>query len=271
MHDGAKRMNIFKRELKANLRSLIVWSVIVVLFVVLGISKFSAYYNNPDTLKLLDSLPKAALELLNVQAFNLTTVSGFFGIMFTYFALLLGIAAAMWGTDIITKEERDKTVEFSLVLPVTRRRVITAKALSSLTNCVVLLLVTWGVSLLSASRYQPDAGFYRFLGLSMLALFIIQLIYLSIGLLLGCSMKRYKLATSAAVSLLLVTYFISLVSALNKNLALLKYFSPFNYFDPAALLHRSSFDVALIVLSLAIVVVAVVGAFLTYSRRDLYI
>src|SRR5512142_1569521 len=124
-------MNIFRRELRANLKSLIVWSVIVVLFVAMGVSKFSAYYNNPDMLKLIDSLPKAAQDVLNVQAFNLTTVGGFFGVMFTYFALLLGIAAAMWGSDIITKEERDKTVEFSLTLPVTRRRVITGKALAA--------------------------------------------------------------------------------------------------------------------------------------------
>ena len=61
------------------------------------------------------------------KAFNLTTISGFFGIMFTYFALLLSIAATMWGSDIISKEERDKTVEFSLTLPVTRSRVVTAK------------------------------------------------------------------------------------------------------------------------------------------------
>lgn len=264
-------MNIFKREMRANLKSLIVWGVIVTLLVVVGVAKFSAYYNNPEMLKLIDSLPKAALDVLNVQAFNLTTVSGFFGIMFSYFALLLGIAAAMWGTDIITKEERDKTVEFSLTLPVTRTRVVTAKLMAALANCVALLLITWGISLASAAPYQPDAAFYKFLALSMLALFLIELIFLSIGLFLGCAMKRYKLATSAAVSLLLVTYFISIVTALSKDLEFLKYFSPFKYFDAAALLHQSRFDIVTVAISLAIIVVSLAGAFRVYSRRDLYI
>ena len=53
-----------------------------------------------------------------MRAFNMTTLSGFYGIMFIYFGLMGAIAAAMWGSDIISKEERDKTVEFSLVLPV---------------------------------------------------------------------------------------------------------------------------------------------------------
>jgi len=59
-------MNIYLRELKANFRSLFIWSVIVILFTITGISKFSAYYNNPDMLKMLESLPKEMLAILNL-------------------------------------------------------------------------------------------------------------------------------------------------------------------------------------------------------------
>lgn len=82
-------MNIFVREVKSNLRSLLIWGVIVVLFVTIGISKFSAYYENPEMLTLLEDMPQALLEVFNFTAFNLTTISGFFGVMFSYFALLL--------------------------------------------------------------------------------------------------------------------------------------------------------------------------------------
>ncbi len=105
----------------------------------------------------------------------------------------------------------------------------------------------------------------------MLALFIMQLIFLAIGIFLGCAMKRYKRASSVAVSLLLGTYFLSIISALNKDLDFLKYFSPFKYFDAGMLLHESRFDLTFVGLSLAIIVVSMVGAYLTYARRDLYI
>ena len=264
-------MNIFVRELKANARSLLIWGVIVVLFVTVGISKFSAYYENPEMLAILDNMPPAMLAAFSVQAFNLTTISGFFALMFTYSALLLCIAAAMWGSDAISKEERDKTVEFSLTLPVTRSRLVTAKSLAALVNCLGLLLITWGISLVSAARYQPDDASYRFLALSMLALFIMQLIFLAIGIFLGCAMKRYKRANSAAISLLLGTYILSVVSSLNKNLDLLKYVTPFKYFDAAMLLRESRIDPTFLGLSFAIVLVSMTGAYLTYARRDLYI
>ena len=264
-------MNIFFRELKANLKSLLIWGGIVILIVVVGFSKFSAYEGNPELLAILDQLPPAMLTAFNFEAFNLTTVTGFLGVMFTYFGLILSIAAAMWGSDIISKEERDKTVEFSLTLPVTRSKVVTAKIFAALVNCIALLLITWGAAFGGAAQYQPDSEFYNFLSLIMLALFIMQMIFLAVGIFLGCVMKQYKRASSAAVAILLGTYFMSIISGLNENLEFLKYFSPFKYFNPATLLHESKIDLTFVWLSAGIVAVLIVGAYVSYSRRDLYI
>ncbi len=264
-------MNIFFRELKANLKSLLIWGGIVILIVVVGFSKFSAYEGNPELLAILDQLPPAMLTAFNFEAFNLTTVTGFLGVMFIYFGLMLSIAAAMWGSDIISKEERDKTVEFSLTLPVTRSRVVTAKIFAALVNCIALLLITWGATIAIAAQYQPDSEFYSFLSLIVLALFIMQMIFLAVGIFLGCAMKQYKRASSVAVAILLGTYFMSIISGLNENLEFLKYFSPFNYFNPATMLHESKIDLTFILLSAGIVAILTVGAYVSYSRRDLNI
>jgi ABC-2 type transport system permease protein len=134
-----------------------------------------------------------------------------------------------------------------------------------------LLLITWAASLVSVAQYEPDSEFYTFLSLSMLALFIVQMIFLAVGVFLGCAMKQYKRASAVAVSLLLGTYFLSVLSGLSENLEFLKYFSPFKYFDPAMLLHESRIDLTFVLLSAGIIAVCLVGAYLTYSKRDLYI
>jgi ABC-2 type transport system permease protein len=264
-------MNIFLRELRANLKSLIIWSVIIALLIMMAVAKFSAFAGDPELLKMLDSMPPALLDALSMRAFNLTTISGFYGVMFIYFGLMAAIAAAMWGSDIISKEERDKTVEFSLVLPVSRSRVITAKALAALVNCIAFVLITWVVTLVAVQSYNPDQAFYNFLALEMQAMFVIELIFLAIGLLLGCAMKQYKRSGSTAVAIILATYFMSIMAVMNEQLDFLKYFTPFKYFDAGELFRSGKMDGTYLLLSATIIIVSVAAAYWIYNKRDLYI
>ena len=264
-------MNIFARELKANFKSLLIWSGIIVVFVIMGVSKFSAFASDPSTLKILEDLPQALLDVFQMNAFNLGTVTGFYGIMYSYFGLIAALFAVMLGSDIISKEERDKTVEFSLTLPIQRHQLITGKLLAAVVNCIVLMLVIWGASLAFTASFNPDQAFYTFLSLIILTLFIVQMIFLALGILLGCAMKEYKQASSLAVALLMGTYFISIIAGLSKNLAFLKYFSPFKYFNPLTLLNESKIDPLFVLLSLGIIAASLIGAYFTYARRDLYI
>ena len=264
-------MNIFLREIRANFRSLLIWSGVTIALIFIAITKFAAYEGNPEMLEILDSMPQVLLETFQFNAFNLTTITGFYGVMFTYFSLIATISAAMWGSDIISKEERDKTVEFTLTLPITRQKLITSKIFAAVVNCIGLLVVMWVASLIAVAQYQPDSEFYEFLALSMISLFIIQMVFLSVGIFLGCSMKQYKRAGAVAISVLLGTYFLSIISGLNEDLEFLKYFSPFTYFNPATLLNESTIDVGNVFLSLGIITVLIIGGYYTYARRDLYI
>jgi len=56
----------------------------MILLIVVGLAKFSAYYNDPASLEILKSFPKAVLDAMSLQSFNLTTLNGLYGIMFIY-------------------------------------------------------------------------------------------------------------------------------------------------------------------------------------------
>ncbi len=264
-------MNIFWREFRAHLKSLFIYSLIIFLFTVTGFTKFKTYAENPEMLAVLGQMPKAVLEALNMTVFNLTTLSGFYGIMHVYYALILGIAAAMWGSDVIAKEERDKTVEFSLVLPVTRRRVVTAKLFAVIVHSILLLGVTVLSLLVSSRSYTPDEGFWGFFYTSMVGLFLLQMLFIAIGIFLGCTMQQYRRAGAAAIAVLLGTYFLSIVASLHEKVAFLKYFSPFKYTDAGMIWREGRIEPIYLWLSLLIMVACIGLAYWRYNRRDLYI
>jgi ABC-2 type transport system permease protein len=264
-------MNILKRELQANLRSLLIWCGIAALIVTLEFSEFAVYYNNPEYTKVLDAMPPAVISAFNMDAFNLTTATGFFGVLSGYIVLVGAIAAAMWGADIIAKEERDRTVEFALTLPVTRARLLTGKVAAVLVLCAVQLGVTWGATLLAARRYAPDATFYRFVAIIMVSFALIQMVFLSVGIMLGCVMAGRRRAGPVAMFILLATYFCGFLLDFTDRLGFVRYLTPFRYYDPLLMLHESRLEARFVVLALVIAVGCLAIGYAGYQRRDLHV
>ncbi len=264
-------MNIFLREIKANLKALFIWSGVVVFYMIVGLTKFSGFMNNPEMLEILDSMPPAILSAFNMNAFNLTTLNGFYGVIFSYITLIVTIHAVFIGSGIILKEERDKTVEFSLTLPISRQKLITSKIFAAVFNCIVLLLVILISNYLSVLKYEPDEIYFKFVAVSMIALFCLQMIFLSIGVLLACAMKQYKRASSAAVAILLITYFMSIITDFTDKLEFFKYISPFKFFNPVSILNELAVNINYVLISLGIVVVCLIGGYTSYLKRDLYV
>lgn len=260
---------MYLHELRANLKSLLIWSGILLLLVVAALAKFEGYYNNPEMLKILETMPKALLDAFGMRAFNLTTLEGFYGVMSVYFYLMAAMASAMWAANVIAKEEFNKTAEFTLVLPMPRRTILTAKALAALTTSVAFVLITWGISLVGARRYSPEPGFYDFLFLEMQGMFFISLLSWALGLAFAAVWKKPRRAASSAVIVLLAAYVLSTVQGMHEKLEFLKWVTPFKYFDAADLFHNGALDGTYVALTLALMAVLIAASYYVYNRRDL--
>lgn len=264
-------MNIIKRELKAHLKSLIIWSLCICFLIIGAMSEFSAYYNNPEMADILESMPEAILQMFSMQGANLTTVSGYISLLSIFFYLILGIHAVLLGSSILSKEERDKTAEFLFTLPIARNKVVFGKLTAAVINCLVLLFVTASVVLISISSYEADKGFSGFFILCLVSLFIVQIIFLSIGMLTASMLKRYKRSGSVSVFILLGTYIISVLIGFSEDLTFLKYITPFKYFVPVDILNTNRFELIFIIISICIIAACLCSTFIFYKRRDLHI
>lgn len=264
-------MHIIKRELRANAKSLFIWSGVMVLFIAMMVSEFSAYYNNPEMADILDAMPEAMLKAFSMQGSNLTTPSGFISLASVYFYLALGVFAVLIGSNIISKEERDKTAEFFLTLPVSRVQVIFSKWMAAIINCGILTLVTGATIIGTMLKYDLDQEFYKFVGLLLLALWMIEMIFLSIGMLLSSVLKRYKTSGKISASILMGLYILNVLSALSSKLDNLKYLTPFKYFEANSLRMDGAFELEYVLLTISIIAVCMVGTFIIYPKRDLHL
>ena len=264
-------MNIIFRELRTSIKSLLIWCGVLAILVTMYLAEFSAFANNEDMIDLLDSMPEGMMEVFRFNSFNMTTLTGFFGLLFTYFTLVLCIHAILKGNSIIAKEERDKTVEFTLVLPVRRSRIVFAKLIAAVINCALILAFLYGFIIISIQKYLPEENFIKFFSLVILGTFITQMIFLSIGILLGCSIKQYKRSGYIGTSIILITYIMTIFIELNEKLDFLKYITPFKYFDTLIIKNELTLDWTYVIISIAIIAVSLTIGFVAYKKRDLYI
>jgi len=263
-------MNIFLRELRANRKSLIIWSIAILFMVLSGMSKYSAYSGSGQSMnELLSQIPKSLRAVMGMGNFDLTKVSGFYGMFYLYMLLMATIHAALLGAGIISKEERDKTTEFLMVKPVSRGKIITEKLLAALFNVIVFNIVTLVLSIAIVGKYTSEESIKGEIVILMVGMFILQLVFLSIGTAIAAASRRPKTAASLATVVLLVSFILSSAISMNSKLEGLKYITPFKYFEAEKLLNGGGFEPVFVILSFIIIAVMVCVTYVFYKKRDL--
>jgi len=263
-------MNVFKREMRANRKALIIWSIGLVLMIASSMGKYAGLSASGQSINdLLGQMPQSLKAVMGMGSFDLTTAMGYFGVLFIYLAMMATIHAAMLGANIISKEERDKTAEFLFLKPISRNKIITSKLLASLVNILILNLVTFVSSILMVQRYSKGEAVIGDITRLMFGMFFLQLIFLFIGTLTAAGSKHPKTAPTLAAGILLLTFMLSIGIDLNNRLENLKYFTPFKYFDAKNLIHPPGLEPAYLILSVVIIAVMVSATYIFYKNRDL--
>jgi ABC-2 type transport system permease protein len=263
-------MNILLKEMKSHRKSLVFWSIGVFLMVASGMVKYESLASSGQPMnEMLAGMPKSMLAILGMGDFDISTPTGYYGLLFIYLLLMATIHAAMLGATIIAKEERDKTSEFLFVKPVSRNRVITAKLLAAFLNILLLNLVTFVSSVGLVGKYSNGEVVTKDIAITMAGMFILQLLFMVIGSSLAAIKKKSKNAASLATGVLLLTYVLSVAIDLNENIEGLKYLTPFKYFEAKNVMFGGGFEFIFVLLSGVLIAVLTAVTLLFYKKRDL--
>ena len=256
--------------MKSHRKSLVFWSIGVFLMVASGMVKYESLSSSGQPMnEMLAGMPKSLLAVLGIGEFDISTATGYYGLLFIYLLLMATIHAAMLGATIIAKEERDKTTEFLFVKPVSRNQIITAKLLAAFVNILILNLVTFISSVLLVGKYSDGGVVTGDIAITMAGMFILQILFMVIGSSLAAVKKNSKAAASLATGVLLLTYVISVAIDLNENIEGLKYLTPFKYFEAKSVMFGAGFELIFVLLSVVLIAGLTVVTYVFFKKRDL--
>ncbi|MBC3804399.1 ABC transporter permease subunit [Acetobacterium fimetarium] len=263
-------MNVFKKEMKANVTSLIIWCCAQVFIIYAGMMKYQGFADsNVDMSKLMAGFPKEIMLIFGVGSVDLTKVAGFYSVFFLYFMLLAAIHAVMFGAVAVSREERDHCADFLYTKPIRRFQIIMPKLIAGVINILIFNMVTFGASVFFISLHNNGDGLFSQVSVTMLALFILQLFFLALGAMFGAVLKNTKLATSVSGACILGFFLVSVAVDLYDKLAFLEIITPFKYFEGSTLMidEQLSFPSAVILLIVSLILFTL--TFFAFNKRDL--
>lgn len=264
-------MNVYRRELRANRRSLILWCLGIALLILASMGKYAGMAEAGQSInQFVTELPDSMKTAMGLEGLDLSDARSFFVVVFGLVSLLAAVHAAMLGAVIISKEERDRTSEFLFVKPRTRAAITTAKLLAALTIAVILNLFVFAVSA-GIIGYYSDMPYMGGLARMTLALLLIQLVFLSLGAASAAALGRGKASAGLAAGILLFAYLLSGAIELNPDLQALTFLTPFRYFPAGGMMLTGEFNAGYAALSAGLAAALTAASYCLFQRRDLRI
>jgi ABC-2 type transport system permease protein len=224
--------NLFLKEMRRNAMSLLVWIVVITLLVSFTMSVYQTFVENrTKVMGMLSLVPKGALQFKGISNVNdLISVLGFYAVNNVIYMMVLGsIFAMVLGSNILLKEEYNKTAEYLLTKPLTRSEVFFSKLAVVLIHVILLNVVTSLAGFVSMKLVQKEPfSLNAFLILSLYTL-LLNILFGAAGIFLSNLVKRPRPITTLGIGLVLFLYFLFTLSKITESATRIGYISPFKY------------------------------------------
>jgi ABC-2 type transport system permease protein len=265
--------NLFAREMRRNALSLLIWTVILTFLIAVTMSVYPTFLGNQSKIMgMLSLIPKEALQFKGISNFSdLLSVLGFYAVNNIIYMMVLGsVYAIVLSSNIILKEEYNKTAEYLLTRPLTRSEIFLSKLAVISINVILLNLVTSLVGFIFIELVKNGSfSVSAFLILSLYTL-LLNLLFGATGLFLSVIVKRPKPITTFCIAFVIILYFIFTLSKITESIAKIGYLSPFKYVDTNVIDPAYKLDSVSLIYFIGISLMLLVLSYRVYLRKDIY-
>jgi len=259
-------LSIFKHEWQSRRRSVLTWSLSLIVLLVVFFSFFPTFADQAEIMnQMLANFPPEFITAFGMSETDFSTVLGYFGYMVLFIQLCLAIQAANEGVGLVSIEESELTADFLLTRPVSRAQVLTSKLLAAVASLLIVSASTFGTIALFRNGRPYDV--HR-LTLLLVSLPLFQLFFLNLGLLISLIVRRVRSVTPFSLGMAFGAYVLNAFGNVFGDVKL-ELITPFKHFDPNFIIREGQLDTPLVLANLAVAILALLLSYYLYLRRDI--
>ncbi|MED9967356.1 MAG: ABC transporter permease subunit [Blautia sp.] len=260
-------MTIVKHELKQGKISFWIWTVSIGMLLAICIFLFPEMKGEMEGIQNVFASMGAFTAAFGMDRLNFGSLVGFYAVEC---GNILGLGGAFYaslcGIHMLSKEEKDKTAEFLLTHPVSRKRILTEKLIAVLIqitamNAIIYVLAAGSMAVIG----EPIP--WNEINLLHLAYYLLQLELA--GICFGISAFLRRGSAGIGLGLAIMMYFFNLVGNITESAEFLKYITPFGYCEGANIVTGGCIDGKLVAIGMILCICGVTAAFFGYLRKDI--
>lgn len=261
--------SVIKWSIKLRKTSIVWWCVGMASFVFLTLIFYPSFKQDAAELqKTFENLPDAALQLLGGSNDFFSPV-GYLNsqVYFIMMPILLGIVAIGQGSNMLTKEEQDKTIEGLLARPISRSKLLLSKALTGIAILSIITLATH-ISIIVVSKMVDLEVSVSLMTQATFVSFLMCLSFGSIAYLLTATGRAKGASLGVAAFIAFGGYIISSLSGTVSWLSGPSKIFPFTYYDPEKIL-QGTYNWNNIWFFVVVILISGLFSWIAFRRRDI--
>lgn len=258
-------MNVYLFELKAMLKSAVIWIVsLLATFFIFLVGFYPVFEDSAEDMKkILEGFPPAFADAFGMGVVNIFNYTGYYTFCFEYIALVGAIMAIAITIACFGREKRSKCVDFFLTKPLNRKKIFFYKLLSILTTLIITNIVCVSLSMILFHKHDIKENALA----ASLALLLTQLVFVSFGIMTVTFTKKIRSVSGAATAFGFGAFICSALSNIIDE-DWIQFLAPFKYFSPGSLFEHGHFDSKLVWCAAFIIIAGILASFLAFIKSD---
>ena len=262
---------MFKRELKVNFKSFCIWTIVTMLLFLVVFLVYPSIINGPEVESLnemMKAFPEEILKSFNMDISSIDSAYGWFKSEgFVFILLIIGCYAGILGSNILLKEESDKTIEYLGVMPIKRKNIVLIKSIVGVIYIICFTIII-GIFNFIGLDLSGDFDKKQYILLSITPLLSAITIFF-ICMFLSTFTNKTKKMLGVSLGLVILSYVLNALSSLSENIEFIKYFSIFTLSDIRNVIINKSINIYMIIISLLISLVFIFLTIIRYNKKEL--
>lgn len=265
--------NIYWQTIKDKKWSLLIYSLAVILFLWMYIALFPTFKDQMSNLEAyMKSLPESIMKAFGFELQAFRTLEGFLAseqFSLIWPIMLIALVTSCSSTYLGGEIEK-KTIGILLSQPVSRIKIFFGKYLAGVSYLIIFTAVSIFSIFPLAQIYSIGYNTERFYKLCLVS-FLFGLALFSLSMFFSAIFSEKNKPIFISVSLLILMYFLNIISGLKENLDKLKYFSFFYYYQPPQILNHNNIDKWTWWVFGGTIIITIILGLIWFNKRDIKI